>query len=150
MNDECLKAIRARDAECTANERWCVETSDRRDLLAYIDGLLAENKRLTRSYAIALDQMESIANQSGATVASVTNGNREDARLVASAPMLSKRLEEAVTLIRHMRGCLDPKKTPGSLYGRADDYLRESGICPFCGQKNANWAKECGRCSTGI
>ncbi len=33
------------------------------------------------------------------------------------------RLAEADVLIRHMRDCLDPRRTPGSLYGRADDYL---------------------------
>lgn len=37
----------------------------------------------------------------------------------------SSRLYEASTLVRHMRSCLDPKRTPGSLYGRADDFLKD-------------------------
>lgn len=33
------------------------------------------------------------------------------------------RLTEATTLVRHLRDHIDPRRAPGSLYGRADDFL---------------------------
>ena len=49
---------------------------------------------------------------------------------------LAAQLAKADVLIRHMRDCLDPRRTPGSLYGRADDYLKRRSVSADAARKD--------------